>query len=360
MHIKSVRLMDFQCHKDSTFDLCDGLNAIIGSSDEGKSSVIRAVRWVVENRPLGDDFIRHGAKECRVVVTTSDGHVVQRIRSASGNVNQYVVDGGVLTGFGKGVPDEVTDVLRLTILNMQHQHDGVFLLGESPGEVARKLNDLCDMTAIDTATGKVKKQMVETSSNITQLEKQIEKWEGGLEQLEWLDEAAEAQSAIVKLQTKAENLRNIRYQCENVIGMLETHTITITKLREAVDPDKVREALARIDTLYGRNKDLRRKTIACYRAWEYLSGMVPVVEAAEAILGSKQQLDTIDKFLKKQQEMEVKRKGVDATRRRLALALAGVQDAEQRLADLKAEVGDLPEVCPTCGQEVDWEGVLVK
>ncbi len=44
--LTEIKLENFQDHKDSTISLTNGINLIVGSSDAGKSAILRAVNFV--------------------------------------------------------------------------------------------------------------------------------------------------------------------------------------------------------------------------------------------------------------------------------------------------------------------------
>ena len=72
-YLTEIRLENFQDHKDSVVSLTNGINLIVGSSDAGKSAILRAVNFVFHNNLKGDSFIRHGTSECKVTLKFSDG-----------------------------------------------------------------------------------------------------------------------------------------------------------------------------------------------------------------------------------------------------------------------------------------------
>jgi exonuclease SbcC len=45
--IKRFDLVDFQSHKETHLEFVEGLNVIIGPSDSGKSSVVRALNFLI-------------------------------------------------------------------------------------------------------------------------------------------------------------------------------------------------------------------------------------------------------------------------------------------------------------------------
>ena len=61
--INSVVVRNFQIHKKTSIEFVSGVNIISGTSDNGKSSLIRAMRWVIENRPQGFYFKRWESPE---------------------------------------------------------------------------------------------------------------------------------------------------------------------------------------------------------------------------------------------------------------------------------------------------------
>ena len=60
--IHSIKIQNIQSHKDTQLEFNPGINAIVGSSNNGKSAILRALYWVVYNRPLGtDNLLSHWA-----------------------------------------------------------------------------------------------------------------------------------------------------------------------------------------------------------------------------------------------------------------------------------------------------------
>jgi exonuclease SbcC len=56
--IDHVAIKNFQSHKNTNIDFQrNGVNVIVGTSDQGKSAILRAILWAVNNRPMGTDDI---------------------------------------------------------------------------------------------------------------------------------------------------------------------------------------------------------------------------------------------------------------------------------------------------------------
>ena len=75
--IQSLKIINFQSHEDSTLDFVPGVNMILGASDSGKSAIIRALKWLVWNRPNGDAYRSNWGGETSVQAFF-DGFGVER------------------------------------------------------------------------------------------------------------------------------------------------------------------------------------------------------------------------------------------------------------------------------------------
>jgi len=99
-----VRIRNFQSIKDSTLEI-DGLTAITGSNNSGKSAALRAIRSVFTNAP-GHSFVRHGAEKCIVELFFEDGRSIYWEKGPSVRP-MYKIDGGNPIYSGKEVPEEI-------------------------------------------------------------------------------------------------------------------------------------------------------------------------------------------------------------------------------------------------------------
>jgi len=169
--IASLSISDFQAHQLSQFEFSPGINTIVGTSDHGKSAVLRSLYWTLWNRPSGLGIIRRGTKSCSVtlVYTAKDKkHTVRRTRSST--VNEYVVDGSPFRAVGRGVPDELPKVIPLREINVQRQFDAPFLIFDTPGVVADTLNRF---TGLHLAAKVVDK----LGDNVSVIQRRITAWE---------------------------------------------------------------------------------------------------------------------------------------------------------------------------------------
>ncbi len=147
MEIKSVEISNFQKHKHLKIDFED-ITTIVGCTDSGKSSVIRAIVWVLTNKPSGIKYIRRKQPNPAIVaITFSDGNVVTRQRGKT--ENKYFLNGMELCAFGNDVPAEIQQIIQTNYINFQRQFDSVFWFSEKAGEISRQLNAIVNLEQMD-------------------------------------------------------------------------------------------------------------------------------------------------------------------------------------------------------------------
>jgi exonuclease SbcC len=196
------------------------ITAITGPSDVGKSSILRAIRWLATNRPLGDGFIRDDADNTSVTLWTDD----DKLKRRKGDENTYEVNGKELKAFGTDVPSDVTDALKVDEVNFAGQHDSPFWFDLTPGEVARKLNEIVDLTLIDTVMKDLGSRL---TRNRTEQKVIKERKEDAEKELEELDFVRDMEVALFDLETDEEHLLELKgrwVDVEELINNCEAHT----------------------------------------------------------------------------------------------------------------------------------------
>lgn len=152
--ISKVEIQNFQAHKKSSIAFGPGVNVIRGSSDNGKSSLIRAIYWALFNRPSGTGFLTWGAAASTFARLHFDnGAIVLREKDKKTNFYMRRINGGdtnqdKFQALRTDVPTEISDTHQLEAFNVQRQHDRYFLLQDSPGEVGRQLNEVMNLSVI--------------------------------------------------------------------------------------------------------------------------------------------------------------------------------------------------------------------
>jgi len=144
--LERLKLKNFQAHVLRELDFDERVTTIVGPSDVGKSSIIRALRWASLNVPVSS-LVHDGAKEASVRLVVDAKHVVRE----RGTENTYSLDAQEYKAFRTSVPDDIAAILQLDEVNFQNQHDPVYWFSCSSGEVSRQLNAIVDLGVIDAA-----------------------------------------------------------------------------------------------------------------------------------------------------------------------------------------------------------------
>lgn len=219
--LERLIIKGFQSHLDTDITFDKGINFVKGDNACGKSAMRRALLWVLTNKPSGVSFINwnYGDSDICEATVVYNGHTVTRRRSRNGKVNEYVLDGESLSGFGVNVPDPVKEVLSLDDTNVELQHSSLFMLNESPPEMARRLNKLTNLEDIDKAFTAVRKMKLENSKSIKTAEEKLEELDAEIDKYSFMEDAGKL---VVKLEQREKSVDELN------IGYLDTKDLLNT------------------------------------------------------------------------------------------------------------------------------------
>ena len=200
--IESIQIKGFQSLHDVSLEL-GKLTVVVGSSNVGKSAVIRAIKALVENR-RGDTFISDGKKECQVALKTNSGFFVwKKTKKSSGTY--YFTESD--TNFQQVPHETVLRLLRLgwielgktkLLPNFQHQLSPPFLLSESDAQKSKVLGEITNANLILLASSHVKRELRSISYEMDFRIGDLNKAKIALQRFEGID-ALNEQLQIVKV-----------------------------------------------------------------------------------------------------------------------------------------------------------------
>ena len=192
--LQRLDISNFQSHESTEIVFDPRLTVLVGSSDHGKTAVLRALCWIVRNRPRGSAFIRHGAAAAEARLE-ADGVVIIR-RKDRKVLNEYIVDGETLVALGSDVPAQVTDRLRLGDINLADQLDRHFLLLDPPGQIARAINEAIHLDQAEAVAKAADAEVRDSRARAKDLAARAGEAEAAAGGLAWLDGArAELEAA---------------------------------------------------------------------------------------------------------------------------------------------------------------------
>lgn len=349
--LKQIQIKNFQSHEDTTIELSPGITAITGSSCHGKSSIVRAIKWTAENRPSGTAFKSNFAgKNGTVVKLDFDEGKVKRTRTKS--INSYTAGSSKFDVVRMDVPDEVKNLLNFSDLTIQGQHDPYFLLQDTSGEVARKLNSVANLEIIDFVLKEVSSDLLQVARDKRQNIETMTRLKVGLEKYEGLDEVkAKADALEDKINRKhtmeneskqlAELVKSItetKEDIEDVVDWLSVEKPFEVLRKQIINKADLENSCNRLERIVEEIEELNKHILECER-------LMPATNAVADLL---RQINIYQNNMK--------------TKQQLGWHIKGMEDLSEIIAEDEEQIGLLEKEatkkmignknCPLCSQPV--------
>ena len=393
--IQKLILNNFEAHKGTTIDFEQGVTIIKGNSNAGKSSLFRALRFVLLNEPGGEDFINFTENETEVTLQYNN-HIVTRAKARGNKRNEYIVDGKVLKAFGQGVPDEVKQVFGLSEINYEWQFDKrPFLLAETGGYIAGKLNEIVNLDLIDISLKNIEQKRRAVNKDIENVSKQLEDILPQIDSYSWIDKA-EKELAIIE--NKEIELNKNKILLTDLFTVLENYdkltddydsiyTIsdrTINALVQDIDRYKVNNIsynnMVLLHDNYTKAIDMHKQIVVIptefvvesMQALETYKHTINILEGSTTLLNSileqNKILDDIGDLVsdRRLQKLVEDTENFNESKRLLLTMkelYTNIKSFNDNIKDIEYELGELqkewdaikPETCPLCGNEFHKE-----
>jgi len=354
--INKLILHNTEIHEDTILNFCSGVNFITGSSDNGKSTVVKAINWIVKNRPSGTGLVQRGKTDTKATIQIGRKRISREMRvtkkARNVNLNQYQINRTVLKAVSTKVPEEVSEALLLNDVNLQGQFETFFLLQDSPGPVAQRFNKVMGLDIIDSTMKKANSEVNKGNSERTTAQKSVENSLSDLESYIYLDSIGKL---VSEAETVAGTIRELKEKIKQASRLAASYENTEKEHKDAAyilqaEP-KARKALSILDEIFKNTNKLTE-----------IRGLVDSYE--NAVLDTEDQNDFISSepkarkalsILDEIQPAQLKIKQVSALIAKKKIADTVLLSCEQRLKKAEKEMdrfkSDNP-LCPTCGK--DW------
>lgn len=342
--IKSIELKNIQSHENTRLELDKGINCVVGSSNNGKSAILRGLYWVKYNRPLGiDTLASHWAlndkgdlKAAMSVTIENESGKVTRQRTKENN--QYIVNGEVLNVVKSDVPASVEKVLRLSDTNIQRQLDEPFLLSSTSGEVAKYFNKVVRLDIIDKVLTNAESTRRKTKNDIESAESQIKDLQDKLQGFDWLETAERLLDKYERVKQRNEELWE---SCQNLKLRVERYG-EMQEIVSKCDFGKAEKIIAEIEKS-SNDKLLIQEKI------HNLSNDISYMENAKVYPDFGKESKIIEELLVyKPDRNEVEKLKNDIYL--LGIQEMNIENSEKDILCLKEQ---LPEICPLCGKPME-------
>lgn len=349
--IKVISIKNFQSHADSTLEFSDGVNAIIGPSDSGKTAIIRAIRWLVWNRPLGDEMRSNWGGDTSVEIVIDD-KLCTRIRT--NKINRYILGTDALSkallfdAIRQDVPEEVQKALNMNEINLQMQLDSPFLLSNSPGEVGAHFNRIAHLDMIDIGTRNVQSWTRSIEQDIRSGEQYLHQQEEELKKYEHLDEFEHRLQVLETLEEqkistaqRALNLSNLTADITEVEADINSHS-ALLKMEE------------RVNGILGMMKELREIASKSEELGQTIDQIYQIdedMERLQRITGNEDAINRLLELNSQRNELLEKRDAFYNLIEDAKYITKKYEGRKKLHIELQAQFDEaMPDVCPLCGR----------
>jgi len=305
--INRLIIENFQSHKHTVIEFVNGLNVITGPSDQGKSAILRALKWVLYNEPRGMEFIRHGATTARVAVKMSNGYEI--IRERSKNKNKYTVispdgESQSFEGFGNEVPEEVIkahgipkvvlDKDQKSSLNIADQLESPFLLSETGAVRAKAIGRMTGVHIIDNALRECMVDIRRESQARDRIRNQLDEIDVEIQTFDYLETVKE------KLLTTEKMIKEIKWLIERkelIEKIKNRYADTVSEL------DRIRDILMNLDNIepceavVSKCNDLYQKLSSVIRLKQSFQKTESSIRESAEVLENTVSLDKVGELL---------------------------------------------------------------
>jgi len=340
--ITSMDIWNFQSHKKSHLEFSPGVNVIVGQSDAGKTAIIRALKWVFQNRPGGNSIKSWWGGETEVKVNLSDA-IITKTRAQSAT---YYLNDTKFKAMGTDVPEEIQRAINFSEINIQQQLDRPYLLDLSAGEVAGHFNRVAHLDVIDKGVSNVQHWIRGLEGDIKAANQQLEDARQSLKELDYLSEMEVEIAAVERLEIEVTAEKKRAGGLKTHIKQIENVKEQISQVEEIFPLEKlVNQALEALSV----KKEARTQQMKLQKlVIDYATTMSVLAKIKKSI----QAESVVNKAL----QLFEKRKEVQTQQMKLANLVQGITTANKQLATTLQEVttlsSQMPDICPFCGAAI--------
>lgn len=264
-----VHIKNYQAIKDAKLEFLPGITVIVGNSNNGKSSIIRAIESAINNKG-GSSFINYDADEC-IVTIEDNGNKVIWTKSRKQGKSSYNLNGEELNKIGQKQLEEVGELLNMQEvyvnnekirLNFWKQLDFPFLVGKSPYQLFDFISRSKEQELIlsfqetnETNLKDINKEISNINSNIDLRTKDISSIEDELKNLEKFNNFdTKTFELMLEMSSKIKQLFKTKDYYESSIKQTKNKLIEGKNMLITLE-----EKLTKVETIYNNLKAINKE-----------------------------------------------------------------------------------------------------
>jgi len=350
--ISKIEIENFQSHKNTTLELSNGVNIIKGASHSGKSSVMRAIKWVLFNRPSGTpfkSFFSSDKEDTSVKIYFNDNSYVHHVR---GKTHYYQINDCLLTALGTDVPDEVLNILNMNEINFLSQHEGYYLLQDSSGSVAKLLNKLVGIDIIDLCLERTNKKINSINSELKDINEKIESC---TIELDTYVDLEEKDSKLRHLESVVNDISDKKRTSYSLNEIIKRVCITKTALQNTIEylegeylVNEIKIVLNKLTDASNNQKNLKKLCCDITKISKDVVNLEQKVKPIRKIIELK---DIAEECVNLSTEHNKLNRKVEDIRKNYSLLAVGEKLTDDLMDKHKTFLSE-QKICPLCKQEI--------
>ena len=347
--IDKIKIENIQSHKNTELNLSNGINVIVGSSNNGKSAILRALYWAIYNRPLGiDTLCSHwalddkGKQKSDMKVTITKGDDVL-IRKKSKDSNLYSINDKVLEAIKTDVPNEVKEFFKLNETNIQKQQDTPFLVSSSNYEVAKYFNSIARLDVIDKVLSYTEQTKRKVRYKIEDMETQSKEYETLIDSYKWVDSIVPKLEEYEQVDSEFNKLNSEFKTISISIIDYENYLAKINSVKSVLD---VKEAISEYDNI---SKEIEQKEYELNEITNTISKYDKLINKVKVFTDIKDVSDKIATYDKLCTKVSTIKQSIDSITDTLDSYRYYTKLIESKLSEVDKLKKQLPTICPLCG-----------
>lgn len=347
-----LKIEKFQSHENTLLHFDKGVNVIFGLSQAGKTAITRAMRLLIDNRPLGGRFFSDfagdkGDTKITLGIDNQEIAIIKSIRVNKEGEKQvtktaYTIGDMEFSSPKDQVPDQIVAALNISELNIQKQFDPPFLVSSSGGEIAKTINRITRLEEVDGWVSELTSEINSNNRDITRMEAEAK---GLIQEIAVYKDIEETEQIINELQSKTGEIAGLLIRQNDLDKLLVSFENAIRTLEKF---DGVADACKHIEEA----EELQIEIIG----YEVLEQMLANYESkafddenlvrAERYVTKSEKIDSeIVLFFEMRSRLRVYEQAVDDVEQKVL----GLENAKMQYVDLLRKI----KKCPTCFADIN-------
>lgn len=345
--IKKLTIQNFQSHKNTQLELDEGVNVIVGPTDSGKTAIIRALRWLVWNKPGGSSFRSTWGGATKVTAEFKSGEVVSREKDKS---DSYQYNDLEFKAFGASTPEDIAKALNMSEVNLQLQLDKPFLLSDTPGQIAGYFNKIAGIDAIDKATKDIKKEIREINQSVSIFKDEIVENQEKLKKYDNLEEAEKLLSSLEH--TEKQKIALIRRK-KDLRQVIEEYTAVqelLGKKNYLIDTEKFVDKT--LDSI-SKRKEVKNSITVLKQLISKIDSTEKTKEQITELLQYEEKVTITIDSINKRKQIKAKIKQISNIVTKYYTIEDSIKDTQRKQQDLQDLLDEQHiQICPFCGTKL--------